>query len=68
MKLTFLLNSIGTIHAKYGNFYLHIDKEYIPCLKGLEGFSHVAVRVYISWGLLYNNTCEGYLCKVQRIM
>lgn len=39
----FKISPIGYVRAGEGGFYLEIEKEYLPALKGLEGFSYVNV-------------------------
>jgi len=42
-KKEFKLSPIGYVRAGADGFRLEIKKEYLPALKGLEGFSHVNV-------------------------
>lgn len=42
-KKEFKLFSIGQVRVETGGFYLDLDQEYLPALKGLEGFSHLNV-------------------------
>ncbi len=44
----FSLLAIGTIRTKEGNICIELAKQYIPALKGLEGFSHINVLWWFS--------------------
>ncbi len=47
---------IGHVRAENGSFRLEIDREYLPGLKELEGFSHVNV-------LWWSHLCDSTECR-----
>jgi tRNA-Thr(GGU) m(6)t(6)A37 methyltransferase TsaA len=48
MKI-FSVKSIGKISVKEGEMFINIEKEYIPALQGLDGFSHLNVIWWFSY-------------------
>lgn len=56
----FKLSPIGYVRANADGFCLEIQKEYIPALKGLEGFSHINV---VWWCHLLDSA--EYRCVVE---
>ena len=38
---SYILTPIGTVHTNENGFYIQLEKEYIPSLSGLEGFSYI---------------------------
>lgn len=43
---TFTLHAIGEIHEKNGEMTIQVNKEYLPALQALDGFSHLQILWY----------------------
>ncbi|RJP26448.1 MAG: hypothetical protein C4536_15730 [Actinobacteria bacterium] len=65
---TYPIRPVGHVHVRDGAFRLEIAGDYLPALKGLEGFSHLrnrrrhpeAAGVVASNPLLYSHVVAGF--------
>lgn len=51
MENNFVMHSIGEVQSNNGVFAIQLKKEFIPALRGLDGFSHIQL---LWWGHLYD--------------
>jgi tRNA (adenine37-N6)-methyltransferase len=52
MENKFQIRPIGSVNAKKGIYSIQLEKEYLPALTAIDGFSHLQI---IWWGNLYDN-------------
>jgi len=52
MENTIQVESIGSIHAENGTFYIQVKEEYKQGLTSIDGFNHLQV---VWWGNLFEN-------------
>ncbi len=52
MKKTIQIKPIGVVNTANHVFSIQLDKEFLPALTNIEGFSHLQI---IWWGHLYDN-------------
>ncbi len=57
------IKPIGYVRVNEGNFYLEIEKKYIPALKGIEDFSNIHV---IWWGNLYDDAEQRNILTAEK--
>jgi tRNA-Thr(GGU) m(6)t(6)A37 methyltransferase TsaA len=50
MENNIKIESIGTVHSSEDQFYIELEKEYVPALTNIEGFTHLQI---LWWGHLY---------------
>ena len=43
MEQQIQIKPIGSVRATDGNYSIHLEKEFIPALKNIEGFSHLQI-------------------------
>lgn len=52
MNSNYQIKPIGFVKTSAGNFSIQIEKEFLPALTNIEGFSHLQI---IWWGNLYDS-------------
>ncbi|HPR61109.1 MAG TPA: TrmO family methyltransferase, partial [Prolixibacteraceae bacterium] len=52
MEKTIQLKPIGKVISENGMFVIELQKEYLPALTNIEGFSHLQI---LWWGNLYDS-------------
>ncbi len=53
---SYTINPIGTVHANENGFNIQLEKEYIPALTGLEGYSYIQL-------LYWFDKCDNALSR-----